>query len=200
MIRTRAIGVLAAALAVACSSPTADDAAARTPREARLSAAGGIVASTTGGGVAELPPGFGLLRFSFAAHQHAKGKALGTFRQYREREGLTIDFHGEVTCVTTAPDPLNPQSRRAWVGGVVTENNSTHPAFQTPVHQVGEDVWFRVVDNGEGSGAPPDRTTVLGFVPAGGFFSSAAYCAGQPWLAGGANTFPLTDGNIQVHD
>jgi hypothetical protein len=81
----------------------------------------------------------------------------------------------------------------------VTENNSTDPNFQTAIHQVGRDVWFRVIDNGEGAKASAaDRSTVLGFTGAAGFQTSADYCAGKPWPAGDANTFPVVDGNIQV--
>jgi hypothetical protein len=65
------------------------------------------------------------------------------------------------------------------------------------IHQPGRDVWFRVVDNGEG-GDQVDRTTVFGFEGAAGFITSEAYCLGQPWAAGDANTWPVASGNIQT--
>jgi hypothetical protein len=54
-----------------------------------------------------------------------------------------------------------------------------------------------VVDNGEG-GDQVDRTTVFGFEGAAGFITSEAYCLGQPWAAGDANTWPVASGNIQT--
>ena len=145
---------------------------------------------TFGDGTTELPTGFGLANFSFHANSHADGSATGTFRMFRLRNGLTSDFEGAVTCVTV--DPLN---HRAWIGGVVTVNNSTDPNQQLAIHQPGMDVWFRVLDNGKDSGTP-DRSTVLGFV--GAIPSSAAYCAAQAWAAGDANTFPLVEGDLKV--
>lgn len=147
---------------------------------------------TFGEGTTELPTGFGLADFSFHANAHADGSATGTFRMFRLRNGLTSDFEGEVTCATV--DPVN---HRAWIGGVVTVNNSTDPNQQLAVHQPGMDVWFRVVDNGKDSGTP-DRSTVLGFV--GAIPSSAAYCAQQAWAAGDANTFPLVSGDLKVKE
>ena len=153
----------------------------------------GIVASTTGEGQAELPAGFGLMTFAYGAHEHASGRALGEFRQTRSRNGLLVDFTGVATCVA-----VDAEHHRAWVGGVVTENNSTDPNFQTAIHQPGRDIWFRVVDNGEGNAAAADRSTVFGFTGAGGITTSAQYCAARLWAAGDANTFPVVDGNIQV--
>jgi hypothetical protein len=147
---------------------------------------------TFGDGSTLLPTGFGLADFSFHANAHADGSATGTFRMFRLRNGLTSDFEGEVTCVTV--DPVN---HRAWIGGVVTVNNSTDPNQQLAIHQPGMDVWFRVVDNGKDSGIP-DRTTVLGFV--GIVPSSAAYCAQQAWAAGDVNTFPLAAGDLKVKE
>jgi hypothetical protein len=87
---------------------------------------------------------------------------------------------------------------RAWIGGVVTENRSDDPNHSTAIHQPGEHVWFRVVDNGEGSAAAPDRSSVYGFKGAAGVTTSPEYCALRLWPAGDANTFELTEGNIQV--
>jgi hypothetical protein len=41
-----------------------------------------------------------------------------------------------------------------------------------------------------------DRSTVFGFVPL--FESSAAYCAGRPWPADNARTWPVIAGNIGI--
>lgn len=144
-----------------------------------------------GAGNAQLPPGFGVSDFEFDVKQNASGKLQGTFRMSRVRNGLTSDFSGELTCLS-----VDAENRRAWIGGVVTENRSTDPAQQTAIHQPGQDVWFRVADYGEPGSEIADRTTVLGFK--GAIPTSAAYCATMPWAAGDVNTFPLVAGDIRV--
>jgi hypothetical protein len=89
-------------------------------------------------------------------------------------------------------------NRRAWIGGVITKNLSEHPSFQAPRNEPGRDIWFRVLDSGEGAGADPDRTTFVGFEGDAGIITSAEYCAVQPWPDGNARTWPVTAGNIQV--
>ena len=103
-----------------------------------------------------------------------------------------IDFDGNVTCL--AFDPVN---HHAWVGGTVLANESTDPDFQTGIHAPGQDVWFRVLDASE-SADSTDRSTFLGFLGAGGFQTSAEYCAGRPWPANNARTWPVISGDIQI--
>lgn len=174
---------------VACDSSTPTE---LPPGGPSASADRGVIASTTGGGKAQLPPGFSLLDFSFNAKVKADGSATGQFRQVYESAGGTVDFHGTVTCVTF--DPLN---NRAWIGGVITQNNSTNPAVLTPIHEVGKEAWFRVVDYGEGQ-SPDDRTTVLGFEGGLGIITSEEYCQLQLWRANDGGTWPVVHGNIQV--
>jgi hypothetical protein len=179
----------AAAVAAACEAPTPSGLA---HIDASAAASRSVVASTSGGGKAELPPGFSPLDFAYNAKTHADGSASGQFRQFYESADGTVDFHGIVTCVTF--DPVN---NRAWIGGVVTQNNSTDPAAQTPIHQVGKDAWFRVVDDGEGNDAV-DRTTILGFEGSAGIKTSPEYCAAQLWRPNNANAWVVVAGNIQV--
>lgn len=160
------------------------------PGSPTASANRGVTASTTGGGKAQLPPGFSLLSFSFNAKTKADGSANGQFRHVYVSGGGSVDFQGTVTCVSF--DPVNG---RAWIGGVITQNNSTNPAVLTPIHQPGKDAWFRVVDYGEGQ-SPDDRTTVLGFEGGGGIITSEQYCQAQLWNEG--NTWAVVEGNIQV--
>jgi hypothetical protein len=121
--------------------------------------------------------------------------ANGRFRQTLVLSGLLVDIEGAVTCVA-----VDAATKRAWVGGVITANHSVNPSFLTPIHQVGRDVWFRVVDYGEGANAPqPDRVTFLGFEGGAGIITSAEYCATRPWPVNDARTNALTSGNIQVH-
>lgn len=154
--------------------------------------AGGIEVSTTGGGHYLL---LDLLdtKISFSAVQNGNGNAHGQFRQSVVFQGQAIDFKGRVTCVS-----VDSENHRAWIGGVVTQNLSEHPAFQTDIHEPGDDVWFRVLDSGEGAGADPDRSTFLGFEGAAGIITSEEYCEEQIWPADDARTWPVTEGNIQV--
>ncbi|CAN5226694.1 hypothetical protein BH23GEM2_BH23GEM2_14040 [soil metagenome] len=190
-MRTRNVWAVLAVvgIATACDTPTEIVPAALEPSFSRGNA---VVASTSGGGKAQLPAGFSLLSFAFNANLRGDGRATGQFRQVYESASGTVDFHGEVTCVSFDPD-----NNRAWIGGVVTKNNSTNPGVQGAIHQPGRDVWFRVVDYGEGD-SPDDRTTVLGFEGAAGIDTSEQYCEARLWAAGDARTWAVVDGNIQV--
>ena len=139
------------------------------------------------------PPAIGTARFTFAALQFGDDDAGGLFRMVRQRAGFTVDFTGLVTCMA-----VDPVTHRAWIGGVVLFNNSNDPNHTLDIHQPGQDVWFRVVDKSEGSGAPPDRSSVYGFKGAAGVQTSAEYCAVKLWPDGDANAFAVTAGNIQV--
>jgi hypothetical protein len=155
---------------------------------------GATTASSTGSGTYALL-GTTPTDFAFSAVAHENGNVGGELWVATVFQGFAIEFTGEVTCVTD--DPVN---HRAWIGGVITSNSSTHPSFTTARTQVGEDIWFRVVDYGEGNGAPADRSTFAGFAGDAEILTSEEYCAEQPWPADDARTWPVTDGNIQVHD
>ncbi|CAN5569055.1 hypothetical protein BH23CHL6_BH23CHL6_06820 [soil metagenome] len=158
-----------------------------------LAGGGPVTAAATGGGGNLI--GTLQVSFSFNAIGKHDGSATGRLFHSVVLGGQLIEFVGRVTCVTVDSD-----NHRAWIGGVITANNSEHPAFQNTEHQVGRDIWFRVLDNGEGSGAEPDRSTFVGFEGSAGFITSAEYCAGQPWPDDNARTSPLNKGNLQVHD
>lgn len=147
----------------------------------------------TGGG-AFLLQGLITVDFNYDVTAPLGDAATGTFHIYFEADGAVVDFDGAATCLST-----DASTNRGWVGGVVTANRSTHPAFTNPViHAVGADVWFRVVDYGEGSKAAADRSTTFGFRGAAGILTSAEYCAIRPWPAGDARTWPVIRGNVQV--
>jgi hypothetical protein len=155
---------------------------------------GAITAGATGSGTYALL-GTTPTTFEFAAVAHENGAVGGDLHVATVFQGFAIEFTGQVTCVTD--DPVN---HRAWIGGVITSNSSTHPSFTTARTQVGRDIWFRVVDYGEGNGAPADRSTFVGFTGDADIQTSAEYCAVQPWPADDARTWAVTDGNIQVLD
>jgi hypothetical protein len=138
----------------------------------------------------------GALNVQFDAYviQGGDGIAHGTFHQYAdEGDGVIVDFDADVTCLSV--DAVN---RRAWLGGKVTRNGSTDPDFMTDINQPGRDIWFRVLDSSNGPDGG-DRSTFLGFEGSAGFPTSAAYCAGRPWAANNARTWPVTSGGIHVH-
>lgn len=137
--------------------------------------------------------------FAFGIVQFNGFDAVGNLTFQTALGGEAIEFHGRATCLA-----IDAENNRAWVGGIVTSNNSTHPGFTTPVHQVGKDIWFRVVDYGEGSDAAQvDRTTFVGFEGSAGIITSQEYCETRPWPGppddvADARTGPVTEGNIQV--
>lgn len=131
------------------------------------------------------------------AKQKRNRRAQGTFRHTLVFQGLLIDFVNKVTCLS-----VDPANGRAWIGGVVVENNSDHPAFMTEIHEPGKDVWFRVLDTGKDADEP-DRTTFLGFEGAAGIITSAEYCAARIWPGPpddeeNARTNPLIEGKVEV--
>jgi hypothetical protein len=181
-------------LTVACGT----DREPTVPQNMRpvLNAGQGVTAHASGGGIVDFSAvaGAGNGHFAFSATVQGDGSVVGHFRQRRERNGLVIDFSGTVTCLT-----VDAALHRARIGGVITQNNSTDPAFLTENHDVGDDVWFRVQDGGEGRDAV-DASTSYGFKPTL-VETAAQYCAlpftGLPWW-NPASTFPLLSGNIQV--
>jgi hypothetical protein len=155
---------------------------------------GSVVAGTSGSGTYSLL-GTMPADFEYAAFAHANGNVSGDLHVSTVFQGFAIDFTGEVICVTD--DPAN---HRAWIGAVITSNASAHPSYTTPRTQVGQDIWFRVVDYGEGNGAPADRATFVGFAGDAGIQTSLEYCAAQLWPDLDARTWAVLDGNIQVSD
>lgn len=190
----KAIPVIAVVLA-ACSAGS-DPSARIIGTSATLNHGEGVVVQAMGAGAVDFNPtgDVGDGKFQFVAIRRADGTATGHFRQSRMRTAGLVEFEGEVTCVTI--DPNFPG--RARIGGIVTANNSTDPAFLTANHDVGDDVWFRVEDNGDGSDSN-DKSTTYGFKPTL-VNTSAEYCAlpltGSVWNP--ASIFPLAQGAIKV--
>ena len=196
-------GLILSLLLVACSSGTEPTAPVMsspiaTPEapDATLNPHFPFTKSAVGIGQVDLTAANGgLADFSFAVFGRADGSAIGQFHQKRLRNGLLIEFTGRAICLTT--DPAFPG--RARIGGIVTQNKSTDPAFMTENHQVGAHVWFRITD-GRVSGDPVDASTTYGFKPTL-VNTSPEYCAlpftGLPaWNP--ATIFPLAEGFIDV--
>jgi len=182
-----------ATLALVFTITACDDAAEPlAPDYARAGA--GVQASTTGGGVFSVGSALDV-QFSMSAVQlDADGAATGGAHHSVDFQGELVEFHTEVTCATFDED-----TGRAWIGGVITQNNSTHPFWTTDNNEVGDAIWWRVVDYGEGGNAlQADRSTFVGFAGNAGLITSEEYCEAQIWPEGDARTSPLTSGNIQV--
>ena len=153
-------------------------------------AANPVVMWATGGGEYFLPASNVDVQFSLTAQQRADGTASGQFHHSLTLGGLLVEFHGRVICM--AVDAAN---HRAWIGGLITQNNSEHPSFQQEIHDVGKDIWFRILDNGDGASAAPDVTTFTGFKGSGGVDTSPEYCQRQIWPA---NPPGIITGNVSV--
>ncbi len=178
---------LLGALALGCSEPTAS-APEGGLREAgdRLAGGQGVAELVTGSGEF-VHPDFGSIAFGFVAVRHRDGSVSGEFFQDQPFFGFT--YTGDVTCF--AVDQVN---HRAWIGGVVTSSNDPDP-----VTEVGDDVWFRVLDAGKGS-ADPDRSTFFGFEqPPPGIVTSEEYCQLKIWPEGNARAWPVESGNVVIH-
>ncbi len=184
----RLAGVLTSVTVIACEHPFAP---VPDPRLGRTSAfplsgtergSGGEDSGVTGAGQYNVN---GLIvSFSIDA-ENSKGE----FSIYAdEGAGLTVSFEAKVTCLS-----IDPVNHHAWIGGEIKENNSTDPDLQGAIQQKGRDIWFRVLDDPAG-----DRSTFVGFEGSGGFITSADYCAGQPWAAGNARTWPVVSGDITI--
>jgi hypothetical protein len=185
MQRTMWIGGIAGALALGCAEPTApgDDMQRAADRPAIDR---GVEQLVTGGGEF-VHPDFGSVTFAFAAVRHRDGSVSGRFHQHQPFFGFT--YGGEVTCF--AVDEVN---NRAWVGGVLT-----HSDDPSAVTEVGDDVWFRVLDTGQAA-AEPDRSTFFGFEqPPPGIVTSEEYCQLRIWPDGNARAWPVERGNIVIH-
>lgn len=190
-LRMFACLIITAAAVSACDSPVADTPLAP---QVTLAPVAGLTQSSGGGGYTvtlggvDMPGGF-----SFAANDLPNGRVTGQLRYTLELFGEHVEFHGSVTCLT-----VDAANGRAWIGGVITKNKSVREPYASgEIFQPGKDIWFRVLDDGEGSGTE-DRTTFVGFEGGGGIITSQEYCDAAIWPDDNARTWPVTAGNIQV--
>jgi hypothetical protein len=193
MRSNRLLLVVAASAAMACQGPVEPSSSDRVTSASTASAVtNGPGPHATGGGRLLVNNVFHG-SFDFNAVQTGNGGVAGQLHYTLLFQGLHVEFYGRVTCFA-----VDPETHRAWIGGVVTANLSEHPSYTTPRTQVGRDIWFRVVDYGEGAGAAVDRSTFVGFEGDRGVITSAEYCAVRLWVDGDVGTQPVTHGNIQV--
>jgi hypothetical protein len=129
-------------------------------------AGGAVVASASGGAhwTIPLPNAFGVevqnRTLAFNARRYEDGSVTGRFEYQQVVEGDAFKFNVDVTCFVVY------DGNRAKIGGVVEQSSD-------PTVPVGTFAWFQVFDNGEGSGAPPDRSSLVGF---GDDAANEAFC------------------------
>jgi hypothetical protein len=151
----------------------------------RMASGGPVVTQVVGSGHLErdLGEGLELTTFSYSANGREDGSATGQY-QYNFR-ALNVVIHGTVSCVTI-------KDNQGWVGGNITRVDSDDPADQ---ELVGTEVWWRVIDNGQGNDVP-DQTSSLLFAIPGSPITSASWCANQEARGVVRN---VLHGNIQVN-
>ena len=127
---------------------------------------GGPVQSASGGvhWTIALPNPFGVevqnQPLAFNAQKYANGSVKGQFEYHQVVEGESFNFHVEVTCMNIY------DGNRAKIGGVIRNSND-------PTLPPGNFAWFQVFDNGEGSQASPDQSSLIGF---GNEAANEAFC------------------------
>lgn len=178
-------------LTLACEGPPAD---APLAPQVLVSPAADLSGASGGGqylvtlGEDELPG-----TFSFTANRLPNGASTGQLRYTIDFFGEHVEFHGTVTCLT-----VDSGEGRAWIGGVVTKNLSVAEPFAGgEIFQPGRDIWFRVLDSGEGRDLV-DRTTFVGFEGGAGIITSQEYCDLAPWPDENARTWPVVSGNVRA--
>src|SRR5713226_3559989 len=99
----------------------------------------GITALATGSG--QITRGGELRTFSFTAQRDSSNNSSGQAELFSRASGVRV--HMQLDC-------LNVAGNVATMSGKVTQADAVASGF------IGDPIWFRVVDNGEGAGAPPD--------------------------------------------
>lgn len=147
-------------------------------------AASPIVASASGG-VSMTLEVFGFIIpqvLGFQATKFADGDVKGHINYHQIFEGERFRFNATVTCMN-----VYDGNRVKYGGEVIVSNDPTVPP--------GTFMWFQSIDNGEGSGAPPDLSTGSGF---GTEAENEAFCNSS------APPNPIflaeVDGNIRVSE
>jgi hypothetical protein len=186
MKSVRMVGIGLGAMLVGCNSPITTPESGHGAMRLNAASANADRVKLTGSGhhVRIVGTTEELTTFSFSAVSHADGTTSGQYQYNFQANGFAI--HGPVTCVSRSDNQV-------WVGGIVDRVVTDNPAFEG---LAGLEMWWRSVDNGEGTAATPDMTTGVGFGFAGSTITAASWCADQPAL------LPLRvvdNGNIQMH-
>ena len=143
---------------------------------------GRVVESITGSGHLQRPATRSnaeqFRTFSLQAQKHEDGSVSGTI--HGKNHGSGTRFQVTISCFTIIDN-------EAWIGGIFVKSSS-------PRLPVGSEGFLRVVDNGEGKDAPPDRITFIPFAPPGSGLVQG-FCDDTPLIF---TFFDIEKGNIQI--
>ncbi len=191
------LGFLACSEGVTEPPLTSEDRTPQTVTAADPDKGGGFVEKITGSGhfvTGPLAYNPGVWRtFTMKAKKGADGSVEGSFQiLLHVEDGPPIQYEGPISCFTL-------QGNVAWIGA--------HLPGNTP-----SDIAFQVVDNGEGSGSPPDQAGLFVESQLFGLPSGLAqrFCDDTPVIMDEMpppyNTVPIwallsdvVGGNIQIH-
>jgi hypothetical protein len=180
-VRSSIVGVaipIILACAPAGDGPTSPSASSG---QARFQVGGdnGVVELVTGAAhrIRPLPDGE-LWVLTFNAEKRADGTVTGY--AHVDRKDLDAAWDIEVTCVSVV-------GNIAWIGGIIRNARGALPRDGTVSY-------FYVVDNGEGSAAPPDEASAIRLNDLEG--QDRVFCELRPLLL--ARTV-IAHGNVQVH-
>ncbi len=114
--------------------------------------------------------------FSFHAASDADGSNVtGSWESNSPGQGIRT--HGTITCLQILPD-----GKTAYMTGIITHRDGDGFAG---LYEVGDPIWFKVRDNGEGNNSVADQFS--DYYNVGG-------CLPRPTIT----MYPITGGNIQV--
>lgn len=116
----------------------------------------------------------GAQHFAFHAMRFGDGTVKGSWES--RSEGADNRTHGTITCLTIFPD-----GKTAMMSGVITQKEGT--GF--PWFTVGDPIWFKVQDNGEGARSSGDKFS--------DYYMGLSGCVDY-----GISLLPIENGNIQV--
>jgi hypothetical protein len=136
----------------------------------------GVVASASG--AAQRIRNGELWVLAFNAKRRADGTSTGQVRM--DRKDANVSFNIDVTCMSVS-------GNRAWIAGII-RNQAGNIAIDGTIS------YFYVIDNGEGSNAPPDVASAVRLNDVAG--EDLEFCNDQPLLLPAS---PIDHGNVQVH-
>lgn len=126
--------------------------------------------------------------FSFDANLHEDGRGSGEFHHVSKSDAGTVDLRGPITCLA-----IDEQERRAWMGGSLSSNASTHPDYAEDRFGTDAPVRFRILESAEG----PESPGLISDLDVGGA-AAADFCAGKAWPAGEPGGNKLLEGLVVV--
>ncbi len=117
-----------------------------------------------------------LASFTFDANYTRSGPVTGNISYTVFLDEGKIDLSAKVIC-----GHYDMDTKRAWVGGEITENRSNHSAYQDGDYATGGNLWFRF----EESETHPDPAAKIADMSFGSKDGATAFCDAKGWSADG---------------